>query len=200
METWNTFVDRVGQRFGEAGPEDLESSVAVALTGVGRYLPEIDRKHINLPAEASKYLQRGEAREGEFDIDAIGEELGMPAGQSREFVQSVLAAVDEQQTGEARQHWQRNLPGKVVKALASKSVTPPTSVGSRKGHTLADGIAGSSTPLATADHGHRNSPVGGAEPRGDTKLSTSTGTTQERLGRTLAEGSPGSSRPLNEED
>jgi len=207
MESWNTFVDRVGQRFGQAGPEDLgqagpedlESSVAVALTGVGRYLPEIDRKHIELPAKAAEYLRSAELEEGELDVDVIGEDLGMPAGQGREFVESVLAAIDEQQTGEARQHWKRNLPGELAEALKIKSGRPPAGGGTQTGHTLADGIAGSRSPMATADHGHSGSPIAGGEPHGNTKLSSSQGTTQERLGHTLAEGKAGSTRPLSEE-
>lgn len=65
------------------------------------------------------------------------------------------------------------------------------------GGTLATGApAYSHRPLHTA-HGQSGSVVESENPHGDTKLSTSRGSSSERDGSTLADGRPGSSRPLS---
>ncbi len=200
MQSWQSFVERVAQRFGNSEPDELKARVRATLVTLGKYIPEIDRKHFELPAEAAEHLGAHPSSTEDFDLDTIAALLGMPPGEGREFVLCVLAAIDESQVGEARQHWLRNLPEEVAEALPIEKARRPESKTGPAGHTLADGRAGSRRPIATSSDTQHDSATSDHEPHGDTKLSTAKGTTQERLGRTLAEGKPGSSRSLADED
>lgn len=66
--------------------------------------------------------------------------------------------------------------------------------------TLAEGRPGSHHPLSEArpERAHTHSVLRADNPHEDSKLSSSTGFTQEREQDTLAAGHPGSSRPLSE--
>ena len=63
--------------------------------------------------------------------------------------------------------------------------------------TLAEGRAGSRQPVSE-EHVDRtqHDSVASHNPHGDVKISSATGTMQEREHETLAEGRPGSTRPL----
>ena len=68
-------------------------------------------------------------------------------------------------------------------------------------HDLAGGRPGSKHPLASSDThtlAHRHSVARSDDPHADSRLSSTSGTAQEREGRTLASGRPGSRAPLSE--
>jgi hypothetical protein len=69
-----------------------------------------------------------------------------------------------------------------------------------RGRTLAAGRPGSRHPLSEAKHSgaHTHSVARSQNPRRDTKVSSTSGSSARREKRTLAEGKPGSERPLSE--
>jgi len=122
---------------------------------------------------------------------------GMTVGVARELIASVGRVLGETLSDDAlaliaatgadlAQIVQRAAPEEMVRAAPSRHPT------------LAAGRPGSAHPLSEArpDRRHASS-VAADNPHAEQKLSSTTGTTQERLHETIAEGRPGSEWPLS---
>lgn len=137
----------------------------------------------------------------------IGDREGVSVGFAREHAQVICGVLLEQLDPDLRTRLELHGGGAMQELFAPPSPAPeierPRSrepVPAGEGHTLATGRPRSRHPIAEAvTNAHRDSVARAENPHGDTKLSSSPGTSSaEREGRTLATGSPGSRHPLSE--
>jgi uncharacterized protein (DUF2267 family) len=119
---------------------------------------------------------------------------GVEPGFAREHAQSACRALAEALDDDTRRHLTSRLPDELAPLFER---TPRSSArpqvghsGARKRTTLSEGRPGSRKPLAAAapERAQQDSVTRSDNPHADTKLSSSSGTTQEREGETLARG------------
>jgi uncharacterized protein (DUF2267 family) len=168
-------------------------------------LPPVDRTWLlhTLPqpwsdraARQALPLRDGDALEDFYARVAARE--GTQDGFAREHAQSVCRALAEHLDEDARRRLAARLPDAVATLLALPE--PPSGAAPtvhnpevpRHAQTLAEGKPGSRHPLSEAapQRAQEGSVVRSNNPHGDTKLSSSSGTTQERLAETLARARP----------
>ena len=126
---------------------------------------------------------------------------GVPLARAVEHAQVVCRVLAEQlkPTTVKVQRWLPHLAALFEAAEASSAPVYPEHRSSLSRHDLAEGRPGGTHPVASSDGqtlAHRHSVARSDNPHGDTKLSSSSGLSQERQGRTLASGRPGSLRPI----
>jgi hypothetical protein len=84
----------------------------------------------------------------------------------------------------------------LLDASATGAASPPPGANRRR-DTLAEGRPGSHHPVSSAHRpGAQSESLAADNPHAATKLSSTTGTTQERHRATLAEGRPGTPYPI----
>jgi uncharacterized protein (DUF2267 family) len=171
---------------------EVERACEVVLGAFAGWLSPADRQLFagELPSSlAAKLEDVGVALPVEEQLVA----LGLTIGQSREVVASVCHVLGEQLSDDVLARLQRALPRSVaafvVRPVADETVT--TSRAARRYDTLAEGRPGSHAPVSEgrADRTQQDS-IATDNPKSDAKLSSATGTTQEREHETLAEGHP----------
>jgi hypothetical protein len=130
---------------------------------------------------------------------------GLAIGTAVEHAQCVCRALAELLDDDTRARLARALPDALDALLARPEAPAPRPPHTAhhsppSPHDLAAGRPGSRQPLADAapHSAHTHSLARSDAPHADTKLSSSSGTTQEREAETLAQGHPGSERPLGE--
>ncbi|MEW5854184.1 MAG: DUF2267 domain-containing protein [Myxococcota bacterium] len=204
------FIQQVQDRAGLDG-EMAWRVVGATLDALGRRLDPLHADAVarQLPDDLQDMLHRHPHGSARDDVDAFyGEVAALEAVDpafAREHAQvvcQVLAeAVDDEglrhlradfSDGMAELFTRRPAPGESAPPAHPVAPPPPH-------HTLSDGRPGSTHPVSEAapPRGHSESVARTPHPHEDTKLSSATGTTQERLHRTLGEGHPGSNRPLS---
>ena len=119
--------------------------------------------------------------------------LGLTLGHAREVVASVCHVLGEHLSDNMLARLQRALPESVAVFMVRPMPGPAviTSRAARRTDTLAEGSPGSHAPVSSARAERtQQASVAADNPHGDAKLSSATGSTQEREHETLAEGHP----------
>lgn len=120
-------------------------------------------------------------------------------GSRLEAAASVCRALAEEMSDDAVAALRRGLPDPLADWLVPGAPEghEPAVVEPQRTTTLAEGRPGSLRPIDEAHpRGAQAGSVGDEDPHAATKLSSSSGLTQEREHDTLAEGRPGSDRPI----
>jgi uncharacterized protein (DUF2267 family) len=195
--TTNIFVEHVAAHAGL--PFDrAERAVRAVLGGIGAYLTEAHRQLVaeELPPALGASLV------GEHDVAMPIEERllgpGMTAGRAREVIASACRVLVEELSNDALRALREDLPITMSALLAAPSPAIDREPAQPQRHaTLASGRPGSTHPISEARPARRQTDsVAGNNPHASTKLSSASGTTQERHHETLAEGRPGYDRAL----
>jgi len=168
------------------------------MLSLGERLTDDERIRLGavLPSSMAKAL-RGARYRGDFDlaelVDRVHRRENVNIGFAREHVQVVCQAVGECLTEELRVLLERTLPPSFAELFRG---SPPSVEGSEEqpaagvkpGRTLATGRPGARHPLsASAPPGAQtHSVVREKNPHGETKLSSSSGMTQERMQTALS--------------
>jgi uncharacterized protein (DUF2267 family) len=178
--------------------ERAERATRTVLSSLGSHLTAASREFIadELPAPLRQALQ--EVSGVALPLEERLLEPGITAGHAREIAASVCRVLAEELSTEALTALRAGLPPRVADLLAAPAheltTRPPEP---RRNATLATGRPGSCHPISESHPiEHQTGSVAEAIPHGGAKLSSSTGTTQERRHETFAEGKPGSERRL----
>jgi uncharacterized protein (DUF2267 family) len=197
MMTSNDFISHVADHAGASADRAGHATRAV-LAGIGSYLSASHRQLIadELPPALAAAL---------FTDHGIGTPIaervlapGITAGRARELIASVCRVFAEELSAEAVRALRGCLPPDLASLL---DPAPPeriahTALGERR-ETLAGGRPGSRQPASESSAQRTQTESITAEnPHAATKLSSTTGSTQERRRETLAEGRPGSARSI----
>jgi len=190
---------------GGLSEEAASTALGATLAALGERLLDEDRALLarGLPDElAASVLER--TYQGEFDVaeffDRIRRREGVRLGFAHEHGQVVCRVLGETLSEELRVRIERVLPESYVELLdPPRDAQPaPDHRGTcLRGHrTLATGRGGSEHPLSESrpQVAQAHSVVCEANPHADTKMSSATGTTQERLEESLATAHPGTTR------
>lgn len=203
------FLQRISEQVGFGSPEDAEAAVKAVMEVLGETLRrgEITRIGAELPPWLATMLP-GDIHDEPlsaasfFDRVATREDVG--TGIAREHVGVILRTVAAQLSS-AAQAWLRGaLPAEMHPLLEPRSPSPsparPHHADDRS--TLSAGRPGSLHPVGSSEpnRSQHHSVVGSNNPHGDSKLSSSSGLTQEQLDESLAKGHPGSDRPLSDSE
>lgn len=160
------------------------------LAGIGAYLTVAHREFVadELGPGLTRALHAGTGLEAPLDERVL--EPGTTAGQARELIASVCHALAEALSAQALLGVRRCTPPEIAEFLVPGAPEAPrrAAPGAHR-ETLAAGRPGSRHPASEArpDRTHPES-VAAANPHAATKLSSTTGSTQERLGETFAGG------------
>lgn len=178
---------------GHAGPEvDPGRVVEDVLAAISPALDDASRELVasELPPRFAQIIRR----RGGKPLLLRGKRLEVAASACR-----VLA---EELSDEAVEILRRALPPPLSGWLVPGAPEGREPVAVEISHaTFAEGRPGSASPVAEARRaGAQSASVAEANPHAGTKLSSSSGLTQEREHETLAEGQPGSTRPVSERD
>ncbi|QSQ26123.1 DUF2267 domain-containing protein [Pyxidicoccus parkwayensis] len=193
--THDDFLMRVAERAGLSGPEEAARVASAVLGVVGERLgrKEVLRLAEDLPAPLVRMLET-DGPEQDFDEDALytriaGREHVRP-GFAMEHTGVVCGVLAEALSDGSLHRLHEYLPGPLGALLTPREPrerfeyihVEPTH------RTLAEGTPGSEHPLSSTrlERAHTHSVARAANPHGDTKLSSSTGLTQEREEETLA--------------
>lgn len=185
------FADHVAAHAG-ISMDRAEQAVVAVLKGIGTYLTPPVRELVaeELPAPLGDAV-----RDPDTPATTIEERVlapGETAGEGREIVASVCRVLDEELSTDALAAIREALPPGYESFFAGSEPgeRPPPPRGERD-DTLATGRPGSRRPIAEARLDRtQTSSVAAGNPHDATKLSSTTGTTQERRHETLAEGQP----------
>jgi hypothetical protein len=210
--TQEEFTARVLRRGAFDNANDAEQAIDAVMNALGEYVgPEEAQALAAALPTALRHFVMGHLRRPESLPDGLYERVSIreniPLSRAIERTQVVLQAMAEvlSETDLQRlmQHVGPNMcelftPCVLPDDQTARAASQPSESG--KGDTLATGQPGSRHPLSTArpETAHTHSVVRSDNPHADTKLSSTSGMTQERAHETLAEGRPGSKRPLNE--
>jgi uncharacterized protein (DUF2267 family) len=207
------FVRETMERGGFGSAEQAERAIEATLATIGHRLDAGEAEAVarELPAAYAQVL-RASRYERDFDVDELFRRVarreGIDVGFAREHAEVVCQIVGESLSDEGLALLRRHLPPPIAELFAPReAVEPPEPAPHRTiarapapRTTLAEGREGSRHPVSEArpERGHAHSVARSADPHGDTKLSSSRGTTQERMHETLAEGAPpGPKRPVS---
>lgn len=181
----------------------------VVLAGIGGYLSRGARQLVadELPPALGAIVLAGSdlAKPIEEQVLALGPDSGPDSGpnlgHARELTASVCRVLVEELSTDALGAIRAAVPSTLAALLedASTSVAPPHIAPGYPRDTLADGHPGSHHPVSSA-HGAegQSESIAAGNPHAATKLSSTTGSTQERQRDTIAEGRPGSPTPIAE--
>jgi uncharacterized protein (DUF2267 family) len=198
IATIDDFTSHVVAHAGVATPL-AERVSPIVLAGIGGYLSPAARQLVasELPPAlgAAVVAGSGLATPIEELVHAVEPNLG----HARELIASVCRVLGEALSTEALGAVCAAVPAALAALLEppATSEVPPAPVLARPRDMLADGRPGSHDPVseARAPGAHSDSVVAG-NPHAATKLSSTTGSTQERHHETIAEGRPGSPSPI----
>lgn len=152
-----------------------ELALRAVVTGAGAYLTPASRQLIaeELPAELGEALEAG--AHDKAPVEARLQVPGLTPGEHRELLASVCRVLAEELSHEAIDALTSSLPRSIAALFVPSSPDVP------RASTLHRQTASVSNP----------------NPHGETKLSSTEGTTQERERDTLAEAHPGPRRTLS---
>ncbi len=195
--TTTSFVEHVAAHAGLSF-DRAERAVRAVLGGIGAYLTDAHRQLVaeELPPALGASLL------AEHDIAKPLEERllgpGITAGRAREVLASTCRVLAEELSNDALHALRADVPLTTAALLAAPSpASDHEPVQPQRHATLASGRPGSEHPISEAQPSPRHSDsVARRNPHATTKLSSATGTTQEREHETLAEGAPGYDRAL----
>lgn len=192
------FVTRVNRRMGVVTDE---SDILGTIDYLAHFVPALDVRPAarRLPAEVVRRLSDDRDLRSNLELDQapreLAEHVALPPGRALELFETVCRAIDDTLEGEERAHFRRNLPGDLIDTFERAAAAARQ--GPRHPNELASGRPGSTEPVAEADPAQDDSVARDTDPHDETKLSESSGMTQERKHRTLAEGEPGSTRSVS---
>ena len=192
------FVTGVNQRMGTTTDE---GDILGTIDYLAHFVPAFDARPTSqrLPAEVVRRLSDDRDLRPTLELDrAPGELTGhvaLPPGRALELFETVCRAIDDALEAEARAHFRRNLPDDLIATFERARAAPRQAP--HHPNELAGGRPGSTEPIAEADPAQDDSVARDADPHHETKLSESSGMTQERKHRTLADGEPGSTRSVS---
>lgn len=203
------FIAHVAELGAFAHPEEADAAVEATLAALGTVLVPSERRAISesLP-EGLRGLLATPRHAPNLDVERfyqlVQRHERVRPGRAREHAQIVCRALAEVVSPECRALLVRHVPWLESVLLAPAPLplapgperVPPAAPSST---TLATGRPGARRPLAAAnpDRAQSHSVARSDDPHGDTKLSSSHGTTQERERETLATGKPGPKRSLS---
>lgn len=176
-----------------------ERATHAVLSGIGAYLSAPCRQLVaaELPPALAAALLAGDGPE--IPIIARVLEPGLTAGRAHELLASVCRVLVEELSAEAVLALRVGAPPGISALLAPAAPeAPPRAAPGAHRETLAAGRPGSRHPVSEArPPGTQTGSVAAENPHAATKLSSTTGSTQERRHETLAEGRPGAAHPLD---
>ncbi|WP_375766908.1 DUF2267 domain-containing protein [Archangium gephyra] len=202
-------LSHVAEHAGLSGRQEAERTVRVVLEVVGERLswPVVQALAEDLPAPLAEPL-RSVAPHQDFNLAElharVADRLRVPLGRAVEHTGVVCQFLAEALPAGTLHRVREALPEPMSALFTPREpvddfayVHVHLEPGRR---TLAEGRPGSAHPLSESrpERAHSHSVVRADNPHGDTKLSSSSGLTQEREQETLADGHPGSDRPLSE--
>lgn len=222
--THDEFLARVTERAGLSGPEESSRVVGAVLGVVGQRLgrKEVERLAEDLPTSVARMLKTDGPGQ-DFDVDALYERVAgrehVRPGFAMEHTGVICQVLAEALSEGALHRLHDVLPEPLAALLSPREPREHFEYVHVEGthRTLAEGAPGHRHPLSEArsDRAQTHSVARSDNPHGDTKLSSTTGLTQERERETLAsatgltqerehttlaEGHPGERRERGEED
>ena len=203
------FNDRITQQAAFASPNDAEAAVRAVMNVLGETLLHSETQRIRgeLPEWLADLLS-SEIHDEPLDADSFFERVAaresVAAGFAREHVGVILRAVASALPAAAQGWLRAALPEDLRSTLDPRDATaaPAKPHHGEAQHTLATGKPGSGHPVneSSADRTQHHSVATSESPHDDSKVSTSSGLTQEQVGESLATGHPGSDRPLSDSE
>lgn len=181
-----------------------EQATRAVLAGMGRTLTPAGRELVadELPAGLGAVVLAGGSLATPIEEQVL--ELGVTTGQARELIASVCRVLVEELSSEAVDTLRVGIPAALAALLVApvSDEPPPRPAPGGRRDTLAEGRPGSHHPLSdasspAAQRGPQLGSIADDNPHAATKLSSTTGSTQERRRETLAEGHPEPSIPLS---
>jgi hypothetical protein len=170
---------------------DLTRACDVVLAAFAGWLSPANREFFVREFPSSFSITFEHATREELPLEERLVLLGLTIGHAREVIASVCHVLGETLTDDTLVLLHDALP----EWLAAFAVRPapgptvPVSRAARRSDTLAEGRPGSHAPVSEARADRRQqASVAADNPHGDAKLSSTTGTTQEREHETLADG------------
>jgi len=203
---YEDFVERVMRFGGFTRRDEAVRAVEATLAVLRARLIDEDVEAVaaGLPGLIARLLRYGE-HDGEFGrdefFDRVRRREGVTLGYAREHSEVVCRVLSEAVPESTLKRVRGHLPGELASLFEEHATTDAPIVrervrrgngGPKKRRTLAEGRPGSEHPLSEArpEKAQRHSIAREDNPHGDTKLSSSRGTTQERESESLAEGRP----------
>jgi len=183
----------------------------VVLAGIGGYLSPGARQLVagELPPELGAVVLAGSDLAGPIEEHVLalvpdlgpdlGPNLGPNLGHARELIASVCRVLVEELSTDALGVIRAAVPSTLAPLFqdATASEAPPHAVAGYPRDTLAEGRPGSHHPVSSAHGaGGQSESIAAGNPHAATKLSSASGSTQERHRETIAEGRPGSPNPI----
>lgn len=198
IATIDDFTSHVVAHAGVATPLAERVSLIV-LAGIGGYLAPSARQLVasELPPALGAAVVAGSGLA--TPIEARVRAVEPNVGHARELIASVCRVLAEALSSEALGAVHAAVPASLAALFepASTSEVPPPPVLARPRETLAEGRAGSHDPVSEARApGAQRDSVAAGNPHAATKLSSTTGSTQERHHETIAEGRQGRASPI----
>lgn len=202
-----TLLDRIMRGTGLATTDDAANALEATLVALGEAFATAP---VTLPTLASSAAGASPAPRDQEELFArVARHAHLRPGFAREHASVVCRVLGESMSADERRAFARALPPALLTLFAAPEDVdgdrvPPHGVASTEPHhTLASGRPGSRHSLAeSAPPGaHRHSVAREENPHADTKLSSASGSTQERLDESLATShppSPGAQRSIAE--
>lgn len=203
------FVGEVMRLAAFESREQAEWAISATLATLGELLYEDEVRALaeHLPPSIGRRLE-GHPHAGDFDrrelYDRVARREGTALGFGIEHVEVVCRVVGEAQPEEVRARLCRHLPKDLAELFCAPPAPqpPPPRVhhAQEERMTLASGRPGSAHPLSESRPplAQRHSVVLAENPHEDSKLSSSSGLTQERLDESMAGARPEHGRSLSE--
>lgn len=201
-------VEQLLARTPFATHKEAELALQVSLQTLRALLPRAVASQLasTLPRECRPSLYPPSEEDDGLVMIEPAREDGAPQGSLLERVQMTCAALSTQLPPDVLERLARELPERLAQAFephgshddsaaaySRRSRQDSTLAGGRPGgsHPLSEAAPGSTKPLSSARADRvQSGSVADPNPHGETKLSSSKGTTQEREAETLAEGQP----------
>jgi len=202
------FLARISEKVGFGSTEEAEAAVNAVMEVLGETLrhSELTRIKAELPAWLGSALSgaiHDEVLSASSFFDRVATRENVGGGSSREHVGVILETVAAQ-LSPATRGWLRDaLPAEMRPLLEGRGPIPsPARHAHDERPTLAGGRPGSRHPVseATPERTQHHSVTTADNPHADSKMSSSSGLTQDQLDETLATGHPGSDRPLSDSE
>jgi len=184
--TTNDFLAHVASH----APLDREAALGATtavLSAIGKTLSRPTRELLaeELDPQLAEVVERSGPVVGEPDPETIVS--GLPAGRAREVVASVCRVLVEELSEEVIERLRRELPVNLASWLEQPG--PAREAGPRPHpRHLTDARPGSTHPVSETGPLVQEHSIAEGNPHGESKLSSTTGSTQERAHETLAEG------------
>ena len=200
IATTDDFTSHVAAHAGVPAPF-AERVTRAVLANIGGYLDGADRRLVadELPGAFGAAVLAGSDLALPVEEQLLA--LGATFGHARELIASVCWVLIEELSTEALDAIRAAVPAALAARLAAPAPSEPPLPPPPPAHprdTLAGGRPGSHHPLSDArDPGAQSESIAADNPHAATKLSSSTGATQERHHETLAEGHPGPPYPIS---